>query len=703
MLYLSRYPFVRLLLPFIAGIVMAEYMVIEQSHYMLWLFAFTTALMISVYKWNRSYPLRWMFGAIVSLLMIMAGILAMHIQNPTSSPRHFSHEIFQKPSAILARVSEAPQEREKTYRFTLELLQQKDSSGWQHISGNVLAYISRNTEKEIPQYGDIIILHSYPLPLTAPINPEQFDFRKHLKRKGIYHQIFLKDEEWQQSGQQSANFLYKTGYSLRDRLLKVLMDNGISGDEYHVASAVLLGYDDQLPAYLRTGYTAAGAMHVLCVSGMHVGIIFLIFNFLLKPLEKKKWGITVKALLLLGLIWFYALITGLSPSVQRASVMISFMLFAQVFKRKGFALNSLAASALIILLFQPTVLFNIGFQLSYSAVAGILFLQKPVYNLLFIKFRFLDFFWEATTVAIAAQLATTPFVLYYFNQFPTYFLLSNLFLTPLSFAIIVSGMVLLLVSFIPVLPMLIGWLVSGLVYIMNYLILWTEDLPGSVISGIYISLFDAGIIIFAVILLTRVAETGLKPILIPFLTVVLLLFSSITARNIEIHSQQKTTVYGINRSTGIGFIQGRQLWMLADSALISDAFAHDFHLKKHWIKSGTEKAEWIDTRTDYEGKILKKTGPFIEFNGLKMMLWNKRIRYFKESEDHKPALDIVIISGNIPEQVSKIVSFCTPKLLIADASVPQWQLEKWRTATEEHGIAFHDIRGQGAFIHAVNR
>jgi len=702
MLFLSRYPFVRLLVPFIAGILIAEYYAIENPSLWYLVFAVSLSTLIIIYKWIIAYSLRWMFGAMVSLLMMVSGILTVHLQNPLSNSNHFAHQDPAKATAILARVSETPQEREKTFRFVIELLQQKDSSKWEPISGKVLTYISRKNEKVPPQYGDIILIFSQPVSVSAPLNPGQFDFQKHLKRKGVLHQVFLKDEDWQQTGKQSANFLYQTAYFLRDKLLNVLSNNGISGDEFHVASAILLGYDDQLPAYLRTGYTSAGAMHVLCVSGMHVGIIFLIFSYLLKPLGKRKWGNKAKVVLLLVLIWFYALITGLSPSVQRASVMISFMLFAQLFKRKGFALNSLAASALGILLFQPTVLFNIGFQLSYSAVAGILFLQKPIYNLIYVKFRFLDFFWEATTVAIAAQMATTPFVLYYFNQFPTYFLLSNLFLTPLSFAIIVSGMILLILSFLPILPILIGWLVSGLVYVMNYLILWTESLPGSVVGGIYITAFDAGILIIALLILTKISETGYKPALIPLLTLALILSVSVTIRSTEAHIQQSIAIYGISRATGIGFFDGKQLVMIADSTLIHDVATQDFHLKKHWIKSGISgTTAWVDTKADYQGVALKKASQFINFNGFSLMLWNKRLRNFKENQDARPVFDAVLISGNIPEQLSEILSFCTPKILITDASVPRWHLEKWRSAAVEKGITFHDINSEGAFVHQL--
>lgn len=236
---------------------------------------------------------------------------------------------------------------------------------------------------------------------------------------------------------------------------------GIEGDEYSVAAAILLGYDDELPPELRQNYVTAGSMHVLCVSGLHVGIIFLVFSTILSFLD--KYGAVFKILkfcILLLIMWTYAFIAGLAPSILRATIMISFIVIGKIIKRNGVIINSIAASAFVILAIEPEDLFNIGFQLSYAAVIGIVVLQRPIYNVFYIKNKILDKIWELTSVTLAAQFATAPFTIFYFNQFPLYFWLSNLFMTPLSTVVIIGGMIMLLVSFIPYLNLATAWCVK---------------------------------------------------------------------------------------------------------------------------------------------------------------------------------------------------------------------------------------------------
>jgi competence protein ComEC len=699
MIYLHKYPFVRLVIPYGTGIWLANKFQTDVPWMVL--FAVVLAGMLSLFAtafWFRSYSLRWVYGFLLSVMLLAAGMMNIQSYNPQYKPDHFINDSTSSTHYFVARIAENPERKERTTKLLLELQAIADSSGMKAVKGMVLAYVNNENQTTLPSYGDMIVFSKRPETTVPPLNPAQFDFASFLARKGIFHQVFLKDGEWHITGKGYTNPLYIVAYLMRDHLLEVMKANGLEGDVLYVASAILLGYDDHLPPYLRKGYTAAGGMHVLCVSGLHVGVIFLIFSFMLKFLDSRKKTKYIKTIFLFVIIWFYALLTGLSPSVQRAAIMISFVLFGQLLMRKGYLINSLSASAFLLLCIDPYTLFHIGFQLSYGAVLGIVLLQKPVYNLFYFKNKIANTIWEITTVAIAAQAVTTPFVLHYFHQFPTYFMLSNLFLVPLSFVIIVSGMGLLLTSFLPFLPWVFGKFTSAMIFIMNYLILWIEQLPYAVFRELYITRTESLILIVSLILIIQLFNHGIRNYLLPLFITLILFFSSVTFRNVQQFQQAKMVVYGLNRYTAIDFIYGKEHIMLADSNLMKDEFALGFNLEKYWSQSGiSSKPLWFGKDDILNHSHIKKEGRVISFNGKTIALWEKDSRK-KIVPPKKLKVDYVLITGNVPERMQELLLYYEFDQLVLDLSLPVWNAEKWKAEASASNVNLYDIRQSGALI-----
>ena len=297
--------------------------------------------------------------------------------------------------SAFARVYEPPTEKENSVKVLL------DMRGFK-----VMAYFEKSEESLHLSYGDLLAFWTPLEEITPPMNPEEFDYRQYLNRRGVTGRVYLKQGDWLNTDLTETNPIYVFAYRFRDSLLQALKRCGITDDEFGVGAAILLGYDESLPAQIRQNYVAVGSMHILCVSGMHVGIIYLLASFVLNLLGKGKKSALARRLILLALIWFYALLTGLSPSIMRSTLMITFVLFGEIIHRKGFALNSIAASAFILLLIDPNNLFAIGFQLSYVAVVGIVLLQKPIYNLIYVKNKLLDklFFKQYPNISMHTQM-----------------------------------------------------------------------------------------------------------------------------------------------------------------------------------------------------------------------------------------------------------------------------------------------------------
>lgn len=695
-----KYPFVRIFIPFAFGIWLGIVTKI-QIEYLWLLLGIFASLLIAIFfsRYVKSYSLRWTFGFFIALSLVLTGLSFVSF-NDVSKDKNNLLNIQNPPKLLVARVSEEPIVREMTTKVVLEL--QYGLTADNEIittSGKVLTYFQKGDSTKQIKYGDVIAFSENPENVAKAGNPEQFDYKTYLANKGIYHQLFLKQGSWTKISENHVNPIYRISYSLRSFLLNVLQNNNVTGDEFGVASAILLGYDESLPAHLRKGYTAAGAMHVLCVSGMHVGVIFLIASFLLGFFGKKLWQRILKALLLLVLIWFYALLTGLSPSIQRSALMISFFLIGQLIGKKGFAINSIAASAFLILCLRPQNLFEIGFQLSYTAVLGIVIFQNWINGLLYFKIKILNKIWDITAVALAAQLGTTPLVLFYFNQFPTYFWLSNLFLVPLSFIIITLGMTLLVLSFIPFLSNWLGIALSGLVYVMNFIITRIESLPYSVFSGIYVSTFEFIMLILIVLCLVSFIRHHNQKALILMLVFGIFFCSSFTLRKLELKKNHSLIIYDLKKHSAIDFIYGNEHVLLSDSTILTDDFSISFSIEGYWTRNGLSKnPHFLFPETDtFKCEFLNKKKNLISF-GNKLIVLNNKYLKSDDSLSFRPKADIYVVSKGQYPDLQKILNSYDIELLVLDGTVSENNTKKWLTMAKEKNISCYNIKEKGAFV-----
>lgn len=698
----GKYPFLRILWPFALGIwcfvSFPTFRLMPSALIFIALALFFIAVLAS--RFCTKPRLNWIFGVVISCYLFCAGF-AMTQAHDVSIQKTYFRNFEADANCYVARVYDCPTEKENSLKVILDLdSQYSDSSELRTVSGKVMAYFQKSDAAMQLSYGDLI---AFPLPIgevAAPKNPEEFDYRDYLFRKGITGQIYLKADDWVDLEANKANPLYAFSYRFRDVLLRSLQRCGLEGDEFGVAAAILLGYDDSLPAEVRQNYVAAGSMHILCVSGMHVGIIYLLASLLLSFLNRKKWQKTFKQLLLLVLIWFYAMIAGLSPSIMRSALMISFVVFGELLHRKGFAINSIAASALVLLCINPNNLFEIGFLLSYVAVVGIVLLQKPIYGWFCFKNKLLDKVWEITAVALAAQFATMPFTLFYFHQFTVYFWLSNLFMTPISFVVIMGGMILLLVSWIPYINIAVGYLVWGAVYLMNTLIAWVESLPLSIIKGIYINGMEFTMLLLLFLFVILLVTTRRRGFFIAMLSAALLFVFSVTIRQYKVEKQDEIVFYSLRKHTAVDFVKGNQHVLLCDTALVADESTIDYSLKGNWAKCGlSSRPEIVFTDNDFENAFVRKKDNLVSFGSTLIAVWQES-EAATDSLDYRIPVDFLVVTGKQKPNVDKLLINYSVNCLLIDGSVPYYLAEKWINQAENSGLSYINI-GERAFIYAI--
>ncbi|HYG19850.1 MAG TPA: ComEC/Rec2 family competence protein, partial [Ohtaekwangia sp.] len=444
MFFWIPYAFIRIVVFFIAGILVGIYYPesIPLEYAVILFFSSVGAYFLIAYlsRFAKQKMINPGFAGLLAILL--AGYLNVHLKTDADRDDHFAR-LSDQPGYYKAVVTGYATERNKTWRMEVRVTAVKQDSAWQVSTGMVMLYLSKADFTEPFEYGDVLLVNGSPQAVKPPSNPGEFDYQKFLSYKNIYHQHFLRKGNVARIGSVPDNPVTKLAIDARiwaDSTLRKF----VSGErEQAIASALVLGITDGLDNDLLNAYAATGAMHVLAVSGLHISIIYLIILTLFKPFNKSVSGRWTLAFISLLILWIYAFITGLSPSVLRAVTMFSFVALAKPWKQKVNIYNTLGASAFFLLLFDPYMIMSVGFQLSYLAVLGIVYIQPKMYLLWEPKHRLVDQIWKVTTVSIAAQIATLPLGLLYFHQFPNYFLLANLLVIPGSFIVLVGGLAIL--------------------------------------------------------------------------------------------------------------------------------------------------------------------------------------------------------------------------------------------------------------------
>jgi len=700
----NRLPLLRILIPFILGISLSltfnNIFNIDESI----IVGFSLILIFFIFnykKFIRNYKHRWIFGLCIHLFFIIFGYLITSNYKEVNCKTDFSH-VRSKQDTVIATILDPIQERSNSYKVLLGIQSIKKNNQWLPVTGKAMTYFTKDSAAAELKYGDCIVLFADFSEVKAPQNPEEFNYKKYLSMQSVFSQGFVKSERWHKLATGKGNWVKQQALNIRNIFLHIFKENNLSGEEYAVSAALILGYTDKIDSDLISVYQGTGALHILSVSGMHVGVIFIVLNFLLIGLEKTKSGKIIKPIILVLMIWFYAAITGFSPAVNRAATMITFVIIGQSFNRYTNIYNTIAASAIFLLLLNPLLLANIGFQLSYVAVIGIVILQKRIYNWWIPKSWLLNQLWLIVSVSLAAQIATAPLSLYYFHQFPNYFLLTNIIIVPPSNFIIYSGIALLLFSPITFISSFFGSVLVYLVYGLNQSIRYIESLPMSVTHQVNVSLVETIFAYLAIIIIAYYFYSKRKILIFCALTILILLFSSISIRQIQLEKQKKIIVYHINKSTAIDFISGKNHMLLCDSSLIKNEKAMNMHIKNNW-----DKNQLNSPQTFYMHDLLnskeKQTANFILIKRNIIQFYKKRIAWVIKDEKYLTSktpinVDYLVISGNINTKIADVLNLYKPKMIVLDLSNAWWKLEKWEKECNEFNIPCYSIAKSGAFV-----
>ena len=641
-------------------------------------------------------------GAGVLLLLASVGWFSTHNHTANNRPDNISH-LAELPDAYEAVVDNLPEERAKTYRVELSLRRGRMAERFQPMSGRVIVYLDK-TGLPVPRYGEVWLVSGAPRPIDPPLNPGEFDYKRFLIYKGIYHQQYLRPFMRQVVGYQPGSRLVALANTVNRLADSVFTHQVGSRPEYAIVNAMLLGVRDDLDPDLYKSYSAAGAIHLLSVSGLHVGILFFVLTWVLKQVAPGQQQSVWVAALKLTILWFYALTTGFSPPVLRSALMFSVLIGADVSRRPHSLPNTLGASAFVILCFDPYALFSAGFQLSYLAVAGIGAWVPLLDQRLTFRYKWQNWLWKLTVVAVVAQVITFPLGVFYFHQFPTYFLLANPVVMLLSEGLLPLAMATLTFCKVPLLNDLLGWALQKMAWLLNASVTGVGQLPGAMWEGLWLSQVEM-LLVYAVILagaawlITRQRSYLWLTCALSFTLALCTVRDELTRQ-----SQQRLAVHFLPHKTAVSLTNGPQTVLLTDLDRRNDPRSFDFYLKNtfgQWgvtdlIVAPVGKAATDSTSRAVPAYYQTRDYALWVWHGKSLLLVNKLTG---RSRWKLPAVvDYLIIRRNALQEWDQLLGRVVARRIIFDDSSKTPLTDKLLAEAKQRGIICYSVRQMGAYL-----
>ena len=685
---LSKYPIIKVLFPYIAGIFLASIFPLLPLKYLKYFILLFIVLVVSFLVLCRIFNApRRAVTLPFTFSFFLFGFLLTNVKNFTV--HFFDHQKnAQFGGKMVAHIMAPPIKKEKTIQVFAKI---HHSDIGKNTPTALLTFPKDSLSLSLSK-NDWLLVDATLSPPRPPQNPDVFDYRSYLQRRGVSLTAFVQPHEWVLLEHPNRPSVSAAAARLQSVFSDLFAANGLSGPEYSVITAILLGNNETMDADLKAGYSAAGVSHILCVSGMHVGIIFMILNFLLKPLDYSIRLRFVKSLLLVLAVWFYAALTGLAPSVQRSATMFTFMTVGGLLRRPVDVFHSLFASMFFLLLINPLLIFEIGFEMSYLAVFGIVIFQPRLSALLSPKTRIGRYFWELVCVSVAAQLSTFPLSVYYFGQFPNYFLLSNLSVMSLSFVVIVTGVVLLVVSWCPAVAGGVGWLLTREIRMMNGIISFINTLPYSVTDHLSFTLLQT-LLIYGIIttaFLFFVKKIKMLKYCSLILTIVLLV--TFTFAKFQRLSNREITFYSINKCTVVGVNRGGEGVLFLDSAAMASSDWYDFHVKNHEWKQVVQN-QFVSIDSNFVSQFIYLQNHFLCFEGKTIYFLSKRTWLYPESVPLH--VDFLFVQDNAKIPLSRLLkTFEIEEVIIGNNVTPYYQ-KRWTDSCLAREIPVHSLRENG--------
>lgn len=604
----------------------------------------------------------------------LIGILTVYCADTTKDNNYFE-KFYGTTSTAIVEIDKVLKPGSYHHKFVAEVFQIDHHK----TTGTVLLNIEKDSLLSLFKVGDHIALKNIFSTIKTPSNLHQFNYKKYLVKQGIHLQVYTTKQEILLLEPTSLSFLGVI-HNIRLKIQQSLQLYGFSGDELAVINALLLGQRQDISKELIEQYSKAGAIHILAVSGLHVGIILWMLSFFLKPLERFEKGKIIKLIGMILFLWFFALLAGMSASVTRAVTMFSAIAIGLFYNKRNAVEHSLIFSMFILLLCKPMFLFDVGFQLSYLAVFGIIWIQPMLYKLWKPRFYLLDKVWQLMTVSTAAQFGVLPLSLFYFHQFPGLFFVSNLLIIPFLGTILCVGIIVLILSTLAILP---GYLVNiygGIISILNKVVAFIATQEAFLFSDIYFSgekMFVSYIVM--IVGFQFFLKKNIKSFLL-FLSSIIIFNCVLIFEKYNIEHKNEFVVFHKSRNSVLGKRSGDLLEVYHD--MDSLAITTQTLLENYKVGEGIQY------------QIHHKL-PNLFYHKEQMILIVDKSGVFNLEDVQHP---IIVLQQSPKINLERLIKKLQPKMIIADGSNYKSLVKFWRATCIKEDIPFWSTFKQGAMV-----
>ena len=660
-------PFLRIGLPLCAGIVSGLYIKPDFLQLAIGLIVITSGFLLSLF-FNR-YQTNILFGFTLTVSFYLCGLILYNYEKNSLSTLKNEKAIF------ICTLSDYPEEKENSLRLTVKLNAKIEDGKIETLKGSMLLYNKKDLSDLSFIPGDILIIRCTPLEIVNRANPFEFDYRFFMAGQGIRYYAFTNSQDFTGHHTPGHRLLIHKALIVRERIISMFRERGIKGERLALVAAITLGQKSMLDPEQKLNFMKAGVMHIMAVSGLHA-IILSLFVFNLLFFMKGRFNI-LRIILTILILWSFAFVTGLTPSVLRATLMYSFLQAGKLIKRPANGINSVLASAFVLILIRPSVIFDAGFLLSYSAVIYIMTFYNSFYQIAVFKSWLIDKIWQSSVVTIVAQAGTLPLTIMLFNRFPTYFILANITIVPVSNLLIITGCLVPMLFHIRFLSMFLATILSHLTGLTEYLTASAASLPYSSIENIGMTASECILLALTIFLFSYwLGNRKSFSVCYPLIFLILFIFTGMV-KEVSSKKTNEIIVYNTPGLSTIGIKTGKIINLYTDTSLIRpEVYRHSATLGLK-IKLNVLKTNFRCIEADRK-KILI-TG----------FLSNELI------QNYLP--DIVILTGIRPKVVNDLKLLHPPGIIIISSEATSG-FRFPRKAVLSSIDSIHFVRKSGAFI-----
>lgn len=663
----------KITLIFLGGILCSHYFGFSKEHLFYALFLSFALFTIAWFRSAKQLFQDPFFGIVTYVLLFVLGSWVYHIHQPINQENHYTNsdrsgqELF-----FQIRIKETLKPDLYNQKHVAEIIAMDET----HVSGDILLLIRKDSIPAEIQIDDVLLIRTSLQELPKPNNPHQFDYASYLNRQGIYHQIQVNPFEIILQSKGSAS-LKGNANKIRQYINDKLIENNFNTETLSLINALLLGQRQQLSKDIYDNFAAAGAVHILAVSGLHVGIIMLILQFVLKPLERLRKGKRIKIISVVVCLWVFAVIAGLSPSVLRAVTMFSFLAYAMESKRETSSFNTLLASAFLLLAIDPNLIFHIGFQMSYMAVFAIVWICPMVQKYYRPKTIVDRKIWETLTVTFAAQLGVAVLSIYYFHHFPGLFFITNLVILPFLGLILGGGILVIALASMNILPSFLHQAYSFLLEKLIEFISWVAKQDHYYFDEISLdSLQVLGLYFFLIALILVFQKFKYSHVFALFVSIICL--QGIYFWNKAQTVSQELVVFHKSRHTIIGYKNARNLNLYSNS--LQDDFRKEGFVKNYKVGAHIQHVS------------LEKLPSYFEFDSKRIFITDSSGIFPKNDK-----VDVLILSESPKFHLDRVLDSLQPSLVIADGNNYTSYIKRWRETCTKRKLPFYHTGTEGAY------